>query len=298
MIYKDIGVVMINTNNTPPKSRIAGCLALSLAFCVSLAPMTIAQTEGDATCTLDPFLVSAAQGYTATSTISGTGLNTPLINVPMSINVITSDFLDDSTIGDFEQAMDDQIGRLRLALSELGVADNTMLWFCSDNGPARQGSPRHVGSPGHLSGYKLSIQEGGIRVPGLLVWPDQIKQPITVSDPCVTSDYFPTILSSLEMDLPVDRIYDGINLWPLIQGQSRERTKPIGFLNREATEAVWVGARYKLISTPEGDQLFDIIKDPAEKADLSAGLPSITRTMKYELNQWKAGVLAELNSIQ
>jgi arylsulfatase A-like enzyme len=195
-------------------------------------------------------------------------------------------------------AMDDQIGRLRLELSELGVADNTMLWFCSDNGPARQGSPRHVGSPGHLSGYKLSIQEGGIRVPGLLVWPDQIKQPITVSDPCVTSDYFPTILSSLEIDLPVDRIYDGINLWPLIQGQSRERTKPIGFLNREATEAVWMGARYKLISTPEGDQLFDIIKDPAEKADLSAGLPSITRTMKYELNQWKAGVLAELNSIQ
>ncbi|MDE0767666.1 MAG: sulfatase-like hydrolase/transferase [Opitutaceae bacterium] len=194
-------------------------------------------------------------------------------------------------------AMDEQIGRLRSELSNLGVADNTMLWFCSDNGPARQGSPRHVGSPGHLSGYKLSIQEGGIRVPGLLVWPDQIKQPITISEPCVTSDYFPTILSSLGIDLPNDRPYDGINLWPLIQGQSKERTKPIGFLNKEATEAVWMGTRYKLLSTPEGDQLFDIVNDPAEKGDLSVDLPSITQTMKFELNQWKAGVLADLNSI-
>lgn len=194
-------------------------------------------------------------------------------------------------------AMDEQVGRLRSTLSELGVADNTMLWFCSDNGPARQGSPRHVGSPGHLSGYKLSIQEGGIRVPGLLVWPDQIKKPITISEPCVTSDYFPTILSSLGIDLPNDRIYDGINLWPLIKGESNERTKPIGFLNKEAAEAVWMGSRYKLVSTPKGDQLFDIIEDPAERADLSASLPSLTQAMKHQLNLWKAGVLAELDSI-
>jgi arylsulfatase A-like enzyme len=195
-------------------------------------------------------------------------------------------------------AMDEQVGRLRSTLSELGVADNTMVWFCSDNGPARQGSPRHVGSPGHLSGYKLSIQEGGIRVPGLLVWPDQIKQPITISEPCVTSDYFPTILSSLGIDLPDDRIYDGIDLWPLIRGQSKERTKPIGFLNKEAAEAVWMESRYKLISTPDDDRLFDIVNDSAEKADLSADLPTIAERMKHELNEWKAGVLTEMSLIQ
>ena len=195
-------------------------------------------------------------------------------------------------------ALDDQVGRLRSELSKLGVADNTMLWFCSDNGPARQGSPRHVGSPGHLSGYKLSIQEGGIRVPGLLVWPDKIKQPLTVSDPCVTSDYFPTILSSLGIPLPDDRIYDGVSLWPFIEGRATERTKPIGFLNKEAKESVWMRARYKLISTPEGDQLYDLIKDSAEKKDLSADLPAITQTMKSELSQWKGGVLAELEAAQ
>jgi len=195
-------------------------------------------------------------------------------------------------------ALDEQVGRLRAELSKLEVANNTMLWFCSDNGPARQGSPRHVGSAGHLSGYKLSIQEGGIRVPGLLVWPDKIKQPITVSDPCVTSDYFPTILSSLGIPLPDDRIYDGLSLWPFIDGKAKERTKPIGFLNKEAKEAVWMRARYKLISTPKGIQLFDIIKDAAEKKDLSKELPAITLTMKTELTAWKDGVLAELNAVQ
>ena len=84
-------------------------------------------------------------------------------------------------------AMDEQIGRLRSKLEALGIANNTMLWFCSDNGPARQGSPRHLGSAKNLKGFKLSINEGGIRVPGLLVWPEKIKEPRTVSAPCFTS---------------------------------------------------------------------------------------------------------------
>lgn len=113
-------------------------------------------------------------------------------------------------------AMDEQVGRLRNKLKELGVDDNTMLWYCSDNGPARQGSPRHVGSAKNLSGYKLSINEGGIRVPGLLVWPDKIKKSKTVTSPCFTSDYFPTILEALNIELPEKREYDGISLLPIL----------------------------------------------------------------------------------
>ncbi|MBT6398602.1 MAG: sulfatase-like hydrolase/transferase, partial [Verrucomicrobia bacterium] len=83
-----------------------------------------------------------------------------------------------------------------------GIANNTMIFFCSDNGPARQGSPRHVGTAKNLKGYKLSLNEGGIRVPGLMVWPEKIKEPRTVTAPCFTSDYFPTILAALEAPLP------------------------------------------------------------------------------------------------
>jgi len=195
-------------------------------------------------------------------------------------------------------ALDEQVGRLRTELKRLGVADNTMLWFCSDNGPARQGSPRHVGSAGHLSGYKLSINEGGIRVPGLLVWPDKIKKPFQIATPCVTSDYFPTILDALGIPLATDRDYDGESLLPLITQQTTQRHKPIGFLNKNANEAVWMAERYKLISTAKKDSIYDIIKDPAEKTDLSNTVPNIKKKMKSELSQWKSAVLKELKEVE
>ena len=70
------------------------------------------------------------------------------------------------------------------------------------------------------------------------------------------------------------------------------------FKNKEAKESVWMRARYKLISTPKGDQLFDIIKDSAEKMDLARDLPAITQTMKTELTEWRDGVLTELKAVQ
>lgn len=194
-------------------------------------------------------------------------------------------------------AMDEQIGRLRAELETLGVDRNTMLWFCSDNGAARQGSPRHVGSTGGLSGYKLSIQEGGIRVPGLLVWPERISEPLTINAPCVTSDYFPTILDALGIALPEDRIYDGISLLPLLQGERKTRDRPIGFLNKEGSEAVWMEDRYKMIQTTGGTQLYDITTDSAEQTDLSGSLPEITKRMKAELKDWKKGVMKELEMV-
>lgn len=194
-------------------------------------------------------------------------------------------------------AMDEQVGRLRAELERLGVAENTMIWFCSDNGPARQGSPRHVGTAKHLSGYKLSIKEGGVRVPGLLVWPARIKAPKTVEAPCVTTDYFPTILSALGINVSQDRIYDGIDLWPLIDGSRVKRFKPIGFLNKDGAESVWMEDRYKFIVTKKGEFLYDIKKDPAEKKNLAKLQSDVSSRMAAELAAWKAGVMQELERV-
>jgi arylsulfatase A-like enzyme len=193
-------------------------------------------------------------------------------------------------------AMDEQVGRLRSELEKLDIAGNTMLWFCSDNGPARQGSPRQSGTAGELSGHKLSISEGGIRVPGLMVWPSKVK-PRTVDAPCVTSDYFPTILDALGIPLPTDRTYDGTSLLPLVTGKQTDRNKPIGFLNKDAKESAWIDDRYKLLITKKGTQLFDIKADPSEKNDLAKEFPETLSRMKQELKAWKTGVLAELKSV-
>ena len=199
-------------------------------------------------------------------------------------------------------AMDEQMGRLRAELKRLGADKNTMLWFCSDNGPARQGSSRQVGSNGGLSGYKLSTKEGGIRVPGLLVWPEKFKEPQTIDAPCVTSDYFPTILDALGIELPKDRKYDGISLLPLLEGKRQERGHAIGFLNKEGKDAVWMEDQYKLsinLNQPINKQikLTDINADPGEKKDLSKELPEVKARMEAELMQWKEDVLKELAEV-
>lgn len=194
-------------------------------------------------------------------------------------------------------AMDEQIGRLRTELSKLGVSDDTMLWFCSDNGPSMQRESPKVGSTKGLSGSKLSIKEGGIRVPGILVWPSKIK-PKVIDIPSVTSDYFPTILDILNIPLPSDRVYDGISLIPFITKRKNQREKPIGFLNKEGKESVWMGDRYKLFVNKSGTQLFDIKNDPAEQEDLSKKFPEIALRMNKELQDWKKEVMKELKKIR
>lgn len=195
-------------------------------------------------------------------------------------------------------AMDEQVGRLRAELKRLGVDKNTMLWFCSDNGPARQGSPRQIGSNGGLSGHKLSIKEGGIRVPGLLVWPDVVKASRTIDVPCFTSDYFPTILDAIKVPLPSDRPYDGISLMPLVRGKVSERGTPFGVLNAGGNEAVWFNDRHKLIMRGDRIRLFDIPEDPGEKKDLASELPELAARMKAEVSQWKAGVMKDLAAVK
>jgi len=194
-------------------------------------------------------------------------------------------------------AMDEQIGRLRTKLKSLGIANKTMICFCSDNGPARQGSPRHVGTTKNLKGYKLSLNEGGIRVPGLMVWPEKIKEARTVAIPCFTSDYFPTILAALEVPLPTDRTYDGVDILPFATGKQTERKKPLGFLNKDGKEAAWIENRYKLISRKKGNELYDLISDPGETINLIKKAPKIAKRMEKQLLIWRTGVMAELKLI-
>lgn len=193
-------------------------------------------------------------------------------------------------------AMDEQIGRLRTTLKNLDAAENTMIWYCSDNGPARQGSPRHVGSTKGLSGFKLSLREGGIRVPGILVWPARYPEPKTITTPCVTTDFFPTILAALDIPLPDDRPYDGMNIRPLIDNPTWTRTKPIGFIHNGK---VWMDYKYKLISKgEEAFRLYDIVADPEEKHDLAGKLPAVVRRMKAEFEPWYQGVMADLERVE
>lgn len=126
-------------------------------------------------------------------------------------------------------AMDRALGRLRGALRELGLRDNTLLWYCSDNG-----SLPKVGSSGGRRGQKGSIYEGGLLVPALLEWPARVKAPRVLTTPCVTSDIYPTVLELAGVKVERQPLLDGVSLVPLLDGKLRDRPKPIGFWNYPA----------------------------------------------------------------
>ncbi len=188
-------------------------------------------------------------------------------------------------------AMDEQMGRLRNELRELKIEDNTMVWFCSDNGPegkdGRRGRTR--GSAGILRGRKRSLFEGGVRVPGLLEWPARIKGGRMTNIPCCTSDYFPTVLDALGVKIMKGQPepIDGVSLLPLIEGKMTKRPVPIGF--ESGNQLSLTDNRYKIYSRNKGKtyMLFDLIEDHGEKKDLAAEKPEIVQSMKATLEKWR-----------
>jgi len=189
-------------------------------------------------------------------------------------------------------ALDEQVGRLRKELRTLGIADNTLVTFCSDNGP--EGNASAPGSAGHFSGRKRSLLEGGIRVPGLVEWPAKIK-PGKTDIPAVTSDYLPTILEIIGAEQTDKRPLDGISLVPLFKGKMKERGQPIGF--QSAGQVALISDRYKIYGSGGRKKeqelmlpklkLFDLKKDPSEKKDLAAQHPDIIKKMAATLKQWR-----------
>ncbi len=122
--------------------------------------------------------------------------------------------------------MDRAFGKLRNALGELGIRDNTILWYCSDNGAL----PR-VGSTGGHRGRKGSVYEGGLLVPAILEWPARIKSPRVTNVRSGTCDIYPTLLEITGVRVDNQPPVDGVSLVPIIEGRAEKRKRPIGFWN-------------------------------------------------------------------
>ncbi|MEE8452476.1 MAG: sulfatase-like hydrolase/transferase, partial [Thermoguttaceae bacterium] len=137
--------------------------------------------------------------------------------------------------------MDRAFGKLRDALGDLGIRDNTILWYCSDNG-ALPG----VGSTGGHRGNKGKVYEGGLLVPAILEWPARIAKPRITDMRCNTYDIYPTLLEIVGVTMPGQPVLDGISLVPLLDGRSKTRTQPMGFWDYPAggistPSAKWMG---------------------------------------------------------
>lgn len=186
-------------------------------------------------------------------------------------------------------AMDEQIGRLREFLKAKGVSDNTIILFCSDNGPeGKEQIDRTQGSAGLFRGRKRSLHEGGIRVPGVIEWPAKIKPGQKSNLPVSTSDIFPSILGAvgLQASTKVQPV-DGINIFPLIEENSEKRNGTIAF-QFQKQQAI-MDDQFKLYSSDNGATfaLYDLLNDPGERVDIASKHPDIVSRLSQELKEWQ-----------
>lgn len=178
-------------------------------------------------------------------------------------------------------AMDEQVGRLVQTLEKNGVKENTLLFFCSDNGPeGRAPKGRTAGVTDGLRGRKRALYDGGVRVPAFAVWPGKIK-PGTKNDTILTTlDYFPTLTGIVGYQLPDARPLDGEDMLDILTGSGRERSKSIPFRYGRGTSSL-VKGHYKLLLP--ANELYDLSKDRAEEHNLAAAMPEKAADMKAEL---------------
>jgi arylsulfatase A-like enzyme len=119
--------------------------------------------------------------------------------------------------------IDRAMGRLRDEIRGMDIAENTLLWYTSDNGAIPQGST------GGLRGKKGNLYEGGLRVPAIIEWPGTINEHRVIDEPCGTVDIYPTVLEMAGVAVAEQPVLDGVSLAGVIEGHDLERNKPLGF---------------------------------------------------------------------
>ncbi|MGD8241131.1 MAG: arylsulfatase, partial [Armatimonadota bacterium] len=173
--------------------------------------------------------------------------------------------------------MDREIGRIMDLLKDLGLDNDTIVFFTSDNGPTFNGGTdsEFFQSAGALRGLKTQLWEGGIRVPLIARWPGRIA-PGTVSDlPCAFWDFLPTLAALA--GAPAPEGVDGVSLVPTLVGRSEEQ-EPHEYLYWEfqGRQAVRLGTWKAYRRPPEGPiELYDLAADIGETTDIAAAHPDV-----------------------
>lgn len=137
--------------------------------------------------------------------------------------------------GDAVAEFDWSVGEVTEAVKRLGIQERTLIIVTSDNGPWFEGSP------GGLRGRKGQSYEGGFRVPCVAWWPGHIPSGHIVDEPAMNIDFFPTFLELAGLDLPTDRVIDGVDISPLLFGQDMTFERPLYFAHDYDIEAVRLG---------------------------------------------------------
>lgn len=183
--------------------------------------------------------------------------------------------------------LDDQVGEIMDKVHELGIAENTLIIFTSDNGPHKEGGadPDYFDSNGPLKGYKRDLYEGGIRVPMMAYWPSKIQPGSTSNHPSAFWDFFPTAIEIAGVKKEFTGI-DGISFLPTLVGKEQKSHPYLywEFLERGGRQAVlmnqWKGIRLNMAKNPDAPiELYRLTDDIGEENNLAQEYPQIVKKM-------------------
>ncbi|MCC5939306.1 MAG: arylsulfatase [Lunatimonas sp.] len=187
--------------------------------------------------------------------------------------------------------LDDQVGEIMELLEALGIAENTLIIFTSDNGPHVEGGadPDFFNSNGPFQGYKRDLYEGGIRVPMLARWPAVVAAGSRSDHASAFWDVLPTLaeIAGVETSGPID----GLSFLPALQGKEQAAHEYLywEFHEQGGKQAIrrenWKAIRLDAKSGNTPVMLFDLEKDPGETENLAEKYPEIVQELSLRMDR-------------
>jgi arylsulfatase A-like enzyme len=182
------------------------------------------------------------------------------------------------------EAMDESIGRVRNAIKEKGIEDNTVIIVLSDQGGAYTNAPLSGGKKGGNT-----LGEGGARVPLLISYPGVTKENTETNTPVQSIDIYPTLVEIASGKKYENPEIQGVSLLPLLKGNSIKKRNIYFFRSYEDQYAAVISDNWKLVKYHSGKfQLFDVEKDISEQNNLIGKGLKIEETLKKDILNWEA----------
>ncbi len=187
-------------------------------------------------------------------------------------------------------SLDENIGKLLNKLEELGLRENTLIYFLSDNG----GAHNNQSSVGPLKGWKGLEFEGGHRVPFILSYPKAISGGATFEGLTSSLDIFATSIAAAGISKPEKHVLDGVNLMPYLQGSKSGDPHETLFWRKLDKSAARVGD-YKIVTLENyGSVLYNVEKDLGESNDLSKSQRDDFNEVMSAFKNWETGMMQPL----
>lgn len=190
--------------------------------------------------------------------------------------------------------LDTAIGRVLKALDDDGLADSTIVLFSSDNGATfesgNQGASWYHDSNRPYRGQKRSLEEGGIRVPGIVRWPGQVPAGRVFEQPVHMTDVMPSFLAAAGITPDPAWKLDGLNMLDVWRGQvpPPDRTLFWEFNTENIQMHAALRGDMKLLEIGGNVFLYNVREDPGERRTLAGERPDLLKQLRAELNAWKA----------